>query len=156
MMLSEGLSPSPLDDAEIKLGAYPEDSRIYQKAQSLRSLHGCANKDCKLFDVAVPVSNLYVNRTAPLYGPWPCPGCGEEMKIAFVIPNSYKGNSSKTMPKRMATSQSVSRTVGKKPARRKSVKRKVVYPGMGKAAPSLFKKQKPKSTGRKQGPRKRG
>ena len=87
----------------------------------------CGNKDCKLFDVVVPVSNLYINRIAPLDGPWPCPECREEMKIAHVIPNSYKGNSSKSMPKRITTSQTASRTVGKKPARRKSVKRKVAY-----------------------------
>jgi len=58
----------------------------------------CGNKVCKLFDVVVPVSNLYINKVAPLDGPWPCPECGDEMKIAHVIPNKYKGNGSKAMP----------------------------------------------------------
>ena len=115
----------------------------------------CCNKDCKLFDLVVPVSYLYINKIAPLDGPWPCPGCGDKMKIAHVIPNNYKGNGSKTMPKRVVASKpSSSRTVAKKPARRKSVKRKIAYLGMGKAAPSLFKQQKPKSAGRKRGPQK--
>jgi hypothetical protein len=116
----------------------------------------CGNKDCKLFDVAVPVSNLYINRVAPLEGPWPCPACGDGMKIAHVIPNNYKGNGPKTMPKRRVESKpSSSRTVGKKkPARRKSVKRRVAFLGMGKAAPSLFKQRKSKSAGRKRGPQK--
>jgi hypothetical protein len=113
----------------------------------------CGNKNCKLFDVLVPVSNLYINKVAPLDGPWPCPECGDEMKIAQVIPNSYKSNGSKTMPKRLVASKpSSSRTVAKKLARRKSVKRKIAYLGMDKAAPSLFKQQKPKSASRKRGP----
>jgi hypothetical protein len=115
----------------------------------------CRNQECKLFDMAVPVTNLYINRVAPLDGPWPCPVCGEEMKVARVIPNNLKGTGSKSTPRRITASQTASRTVGKKPVRRKSVKRKVAYLGMGKAAPSWSKEQKPKSAGRKQGPRKR-
>jgi hypothetical protein len=31
----------------------------------------CSNKECKLFDVVVPVSYLYINKVAPLDGPCP-------------------------------------------------------------------------------------
>jgi hypothetical protein len=116
----------------------------------------CCNRDCKLFDMVLPVSTLYINKVAPLDGPWPCPACGDEMKIAHVIPNNYKGSGTKTMPKRtVASKPSSSRAVGKRPARRKSAARRIAYLGMGKAAPSVFtKRQKPKSVGRKRGPHK--
>jgi hypothetical protein len=115
----------------------------------------CGNKECKEFGKPVPVSLYFINKIAPLDGPWPCVVCGEPMKVALVIPDNYKGNGGKSMPKRITTSHPTSKTVGKKPVRRKSVK-KITYLGVGKAAPSMFKKQKPKSAGRKQGPRKRG
>jgi hypothetical protein len=51
----------------------------------------CRNQECKLFEVAVPVTNLYINRVAPLDGLWPCPVCGEEMKVAHVIPQQHEG-----------------------------------------------------------------
>ncbi len=112
----------------------------------------CGNKECKLFDVVVPVSKLYLNRIARLDGPWPCPECGQLMKIGHVIPNSYKGGSPKGMPRRITASQPTSRPVAKKAARRKSTKLKLL--GTGKAATTMFKKQKPKSAGRKRGPQK--
>lgn len=116
----------------------------------------CGNKECTRFNAVVPVTNLYINRIAPLDGPWPCPDCGEEMKIAHVIPNSHKGNGSKSSPRRITASPPGSRTVARKPARRKTVKRKIAFLGMGKVTPSWLKEPKPKSAGRKQGPRKRG
>jgi|HubBroStandDraft_1064217.scaffolds.fasta_scaffold946869_1 hypothetical protein len=109
----------------------------------------CGNKDCELFDIVVPVSNLYINHIAALDGPWPCQKCGEPMKVAARVLETYKGTGAKRMSRQMVgASSSTTHTVGKKRSRRKSV-RKITLLGMGGAAPSMFKKQRSKSAGRK-------
>lgn len=85
----------------------------------------CGNKECKNFDIAIPVSNLYINRTAPLNGPWPCQVCREDMKIAVVIPDSYKRGGTKHM-----TSKPITQPISQKKVRTKKVKfRKLTVKG---------------------------
>lgn len=116
----------------------------------------CKNDKCEAFGVVQQASVLFINRIAPLSGPFNCPICEEKMQIVEVIPDNYKGNySSKSMPKRAVSSTSRSSS---KPARGKRVAKKtliVKFPGMGTAKSPMFKKQTKKTAFRKSGPRKR-
>ncbi len=114
----------------------------------------CKNDKCKAFGIVQQVSVLFINKVAPLSGPFNCPMCKEKMQVVEVIPGNYKGNPlSKSMPRRIATSPS---RPSSKPARRKKVAKKLVKRvlGMG-TAKSSFKKQAKKTASQKLGPRKR-
>lgn len=109
----------------------------------------CGNKECKEFGKLVPVTLFMFGKIAPLDGPWPCGACGEPMKIAVVIPDNYKPGASKSMPRRItAYHPAKPKTVAKKPARKKSMI-KIMLLGMGTGKSTMFKKQRPKSAGRK-------
>lgn len=117
----------------------------------------CKNDKCGAFGIVQQVSVLFINKVAPLSGPFNCPICKDKMQIVEVIPENYKGKPlSKSMPRRIATSPS---RPSSKPPRRKKVAKKLVKQvrllGMGTAKSSQFKRPTQKTASRKSGPRKR-
>ena len=108
----------------------------------------CVTKGCEWENQVFPVTVLFINRIAPLDGPYPCPKCDQEMKVVARVLASYKpGSGAKAAPRR-AASKPTKKAVGKK--KFKGIKVKMSNPVLGGRKSS--KKPSPK----KPGPRKRG
>lgn len=112
----------------------------------------CTTKGCDLENQVLTTTALYLNRIAPLDGPFICPRCEKPMKVVDRIPANYKGNSgAKTMPRRISA-----RLVTKRPStagrKRKSKGTKIKITGT-----LLGYRKSPKKAGTKRpGQRKRG
>jgi hypothetical protein len=107
----------------------------------------CVTKGCDVEGQVLTTTALFLNRIAPLDGPFICPKCGNHMKVVARIP-ANKGKSGKTMP----------RTTSRPPAK-KSIRKKLgtgLKIKIGKRLGSRFKKPPTKAAPKKPGPRKRG
>lgn len=112
----------------------------------------CVTKGCEWENQVFSVSVLFVNKIAPLDGPYPCPKCEQEMKVVAHVPANYKpGAGAKTITRRAASKPGTKKAVGKK--KFKGIKIKMSNPVLGgrKAA----QMPSPKKPGlRKRGPSK--
>ena len=111
----------------------------------------CVIEGCEFKDRIIPTAVLFLNRIAPLDGPFPCPGCGEPMKVVQSVPTNYKGSGAKTMSRTKASRPTVKRAVGRKKVAKKGTRLKLGGITLG----SPFKNPT-KKVGKKPGPRKRG
>ena len=110
----------------------------------------CVKEGCELKDQVIPTSVLFINKVAPLDGPFPCPKCGEPMKVVARVRTDYKGNSgAKTTPRRTAAKPPPKKPIGKK-RKPKGIKIKTSGPFLG------YQKPTKKAGSKKPTPRKRG
>jgi hypothetical protein len=112
----------------------------------------CTTKGCELENQVFTTTALYLNRIAPLDGPFICPRCEKPMSVVDRVPANYKGNSgAKTMPRRMSARPANKRpsTAGRK-RKSKGTKIKITGTLLG------YKKPPRKAGTKKSGQRKRG
>jgi hypothetical protein len=109
----------------------------------------CTKEGCDRKGKIITTTALFMSKIAPLDGPFPCPNCGEPMKIVQSTPANYKGNSgAKTKPRRAIIMPATKKPVGKKKTF-KGIKIKMSNPVLGR------RKAAEKPTAKKPGQRKR-
>jgi hypothetical protein len=112
----------------------------------------CTTKGCNLKDQVLTTTALYLNKIAPLDGPFICPKCEKPMKVVNSVPVNYKGDSGvKTMPRRISAEHTTKKpfTAGRK-GKSKVTKIKIAGTFLG------YQKSQKKAGTKKPGQRKRG
>ena len=77
----------------------------------------CVTVGCEMKDQVITTTALFINKVAPLDGPFNCPKCGMSMKVVARVPANYKGNSGAKSPPRGTVSTPTAKKsskVGKK------------------------------------------
>jgi hypothetical protein len=122
---------------------------MFQEAGMITKVK-CGTNGCELKDRVFTTTALFLNKIAPLDGPFPCPKCDKPMKVVERIPANYKGGSgAKRMPR-----TTTSKPTAKKPVGKKKVKKAITLKGIGKSLGVRYKKPTKNAGPRKRGPSK--